>query len=98
MCSPAHHLSLDSVQDGATALCVAAHNGHLRVVELLIAAKAQVDIQTKKVRFIIARNTVSIVSLISVQGGFTALHVACLLGHCEVVKYLVERAHCDTSE
>ena len=64
----------------------------------MIAAKAQVDIQTEKVRFIIARTTVSIVSLVSVQGGFTALLVACLQGHCEVVKYLVERAHCDTSE
>ncbi len=40
-CSP----YLDSVQDGATALYVAAYNGHLRVVELLIAAKAQVDFQ-----------------------------------------------------
>ncbi len=40
-CSP----YLDSVQDGATALCVAAQNGHLRVVELLIAAKADVNIQ-----------------------------------------------------
>ena len=50
MCSPAHHLSLDSVQDGTTALFVAVQNGHLRVVEVLIAAKAQVDIQ-QKVRF-----------------------------------------------
>ncbi len=41
-CSP----YLDSVQNGATALYVAAHNGHLRVVELLIAAKADVNIQT----------------------------------------------------
>ncbi len=42
-CSP----YLDSVQTGTTALCVAAQNGHLRVVELLIAAKAQVDVQRK---------------------------------------------------
>ncbi len=97
MCSPAHHLSLDSVQNGTTALYLAAQTGHLRVVELLIAAKAQVDIQMK-VKFIIARTTVSIVSLVSVQGGFTALLVACIQGHCEVVKHLVERAHCDTSE
>ena len=41
---------LDSVQDGATALFVAAENGHVRAVELLIAANAQVDIQ-RKVRF-----------------------------------------------
>ena len=26
------------------------------------------------------------------------LHAACYNGHKEVVKYLVERAHCDTSE
>ncbi len=49
-CSPAHHSSLDSVQTGATALYIAAQNGHLRVVELLIAAMARVDVQTE-VRF-----------------------------------------------
>ena len=38
-------LYLDSVQNGYTALIVAAHNGHLRIVELLIAAKALVNIQ-----------------------------------------------------
>ncbi len=43
--SPAH-----TVQDGATALFAAAQNGHVRAVELLIAAKAQVDIQ-QTVRF-----------------------------------------------
>ncbi len=41
---------LDSVQTGTTALWVAAQNGHVRAVELLIAAKAGVDIQ-RKVRF-----------------------------------------------
>ncbi len=41
-CSP----YLDSVQDGATVLHVAAQNGHLRVVELLIATKADVNTQT----------------------------------------------------
>ncbi len=44
VCSPAH--AIDSVQDGTTALYVAAQNGHLRVVELLLAAKADVNIQT----------------------------------------------------
>ncbi len=38
--------NIDSVQNGSTALCVAAHKGHLRVVELLIAARADVNIQT----------------------------------------------------
>ncbi len=37
--------SLDYVQDGTTALYVAAQNGHFRVVAFLIAAKARVDIQ-----------------------------------------------------
>ena len=41
---------LDSVQDGFTALIVAAQNGHVRAVESLIAAKAIVDVQ-QKVRF-----------------------------------------------
>ncbi len=41
---------LDSVQTGATALYVAAQEGHVEAVGLLIAAKAQVNIQ-QKVRF-----------------------------------------------
>ncbi len=47
VCSLACSFYLDSVQNGFTALCVAAKEGHLRVVELLIAAKADVNIQTK---------------------------------------------------
>ena len=62
MCSPAHHFSPNSVQDGTTALFVAAQNGHLRVVEVLIAAKAQVDIQ-QKVRF----NTTLVLYFISIN-------------------------------
>ncbi len=41
---------LDSVQDGSTALYVAAENGHVDAVGLLVAAKAQLNIQ-QKVRF-----------------------------------------------
>ena len=33
------------LQTGATALFVAAEGGHLKVVEMLIAAKSQVDVQ-----------------------------------------------------
>ncbi len=44
-----HLLTLLSVQNGATALWIAAQNGHVRAVEVLIAAKAGVDIN--KVRF-----------------------------------------------
>ncbi len=43
------HLLIESIQDGASALYAAAYNGHLRVVELLIAANAHVNAQ-KKVR------------------------------------------------
>ncbi len=35
---------LNSVQNGATALYIAAQNGHLRIVALLIAAKALIDL------------------------------------------------------
>ncbi len=41
---------LDSVQGGGTALMVAAQNGHVRAVEVLIAAKAGIDVQ-EEVRF-----------------------------------------------
>ncbi len=44
-----HYNYLDSVQDGATALWLAACFGHVRAVKLLIAAKALVDIH--QVRF-----------------------------------------------
>ncbi len=37
---------LYSVQNEYTALMVAAQNGHLRIVELLISAKADVNIQS----------------------------------------------------
>ena len=39
-CSP----YLDSIQNGCTALMTTARNGHLRIVELLIAANAGVNI------------------------------------------------------
>ena len=42
-CSP----YLDSIQNGFTALMTAARNGHLRIVELLIAANADLNIQIK---------------------------------------------------
>ena len=38
--------SLDSVQDGFTALMVAAQNGHCEVVRMLLEAKADVNIKT----------------------------------------------------
>ena len=38
--------SLDSVQDGYTALIVAAQNGHCEVVRMLLEAKADVNIKT----------------------------------------------------
>ena len=47
VCVCVTYLSLESVQDGATALFVAAQNNHLRVVKLFIVAKAHVDIQRK---------------------------------------------------
>ena len=35
------------VQDGFTALCLAAFNGHYEIVRLLVEAKADVNLQTK---------------------------------------------------
>ncbi len=49
-CSP---FLIDSVQNGYTALIVAAQKGHLKVVELLIAANTDVNIQTNVSHIII---------------------------------------------
>ncbi len=38
--------SLDSVQDGGTALMAAAQNGHCKVVGMLLEAKADVNSKT----------------------------------------------------
>ncbi len=51
MCEPAHLF----VQDGATALYVAAQNGHLRTVGLLIAAKALIDFAHTAVSFVFSK-------------------------------------------
>ena len=40
-----HSYSLDSVQDGSTALLVAAEKGHCSVVRMLLEAKADVNIR-----------------------------------------------------
>ncbi len=77
---------LDSVQTGATALIVAAQEGHVRAVEILIAAKAKIDIQ-KKVRFTIC---LLVIIWICTQNGATALYMASKKGHCGVVRMLLE--------
>ena len=41
-----HSYSLDSVQDGYTALLVAAQNGHCSVVRRLLEAKADVNMKS----------------------------------------------------
>ena len=40
-----HSYSLDSVQDGSTALFVAAQEGHFSVVRMLLEAKADVNMK-----------------------------------------------------
>lgn len=41
------HLWYDCVQDGATALHMAAQEGHVDIVEALTKAQAQINIQTE---------------------------------------------------
>ncbi len=79
-----HHLN--SVQDGTTALYIAAQTGHVKAVEVLIAAKALVDIQ-KKVKFTLF-NCFKLFQC--VQDGATALLIASAFGHCGVVRMLLE--------
>ncbi len=65
---------------------VAAQNGHVEAVGLLVAANAQLNIQ-QKVRFTAC--LLVIINFGCVQDGGTALHMASQEGHCEVVKMLV---------
>ncbi len=65
---------------------VAAQTGHVKAVEVLIAAKAQVDIQTK-VKFTLF-NCFKLFQC--VQDGGTALLMASVYGHCGVVRMLLE--------
>ena len=55
MCSPI----LISVQDGATALYVAAQNGHLVIVGLLIAAKALIDFAHIAVSIVLSKTLIN---------------------------------------
>ena len=45
MCSLTHAYSLDSVQDGYTALLIAAQEGHCGIVRMLVEAKANVNMK-----------------------------------------------------
>ena len=39
-----------------------------------------------------------LIPVIKMNNGLTPFHTACFGGHKDVVQYMVERAHCDTSE
>ena len=67
-------------------MIAAAWNGHVRAVELLIAAKAQVDIQ-HKVRFT-AFKIIWICN--NVQSGETPLWVASFKGHQKCMELLID--------
>ncbi len=60
----------------------------MEAVGLLVAAKAQVDIQ-QKVRFTACLSVSNYLIFGCVQDGWTALHIASQKGHCEVVRVLV---------
>ncbi len=64
---------------------MAAQNGHLKAVEVLIGAEAQVDIQDK-----VSFTACLLVIIGCVQNGTTALHIASQQGHCRVVGVLLE--------
>ena len=68
-------------------MIVAAQNGHVRAVELLIAAKAKVDIQYK-VRFTAC--LLVIIWMCMQNDGATALYMASQEGHCGVFRMLLE--------
>ena len=59
----------------------------MRAVELLIAAKVQVNIQQK---VIITASQLLVVLFGFVQDGWTALYIASQEGHCGVVRMLLE--------
>ena len=93
-------LTIDPVQDGITALGVAAQNGHLNVVEMLLAAKCQVDLQAEvsvsaSLSMMQGNSPCSYRVMVQyklidpVQGGATALHAAAEMDHLKIVEMLL---------
>ncbi len=61
--------SLISVQGGATALYLAAQNGYLRTVELLIAAKALIDFAHIAVSIVFSKALINYLNFMYRMGG-----------------------------
>ena len=59
---------INPVQNGSTALLVAAENGHLKVVEMLLVVKCQMDL----------RNKVSVSASLSIRPSIT-LELMCFI-------------------
>lgn len=73
------------IQDGATPLQIACLNGHLPIVEYLIAAKADVNCQTKVclIPYILEYNSTT--SLLLCMNVYWSLYVfACSIAHIAV--------------
>ena len=80
----------DSVQEGATALYMASQAGHCEVVETLLEAKADVNMKDN-VSESCSRDGLGeyMFTLLQLQRGFTALHIACENGNLKVAETLI---------
>ena len=81
-------------QEGWTALMLACELDNIEVVKILLEHNAGIEVQTPVaiVTMMYMQNLISIIIIIiCTQDGWTAVMIACVNGHLDIVRVLVEK-------
>ena len=81
-------------QEGWTALMLACEQDNIEVVKILLEHNAGIEVQTLVaiVTMMYMQNLISIIIIIiCTQDGWTAVMIACVNGHLDIVHVLVEK-------